>query len=107
MANDPVHYINQHQEQLEDFNDEVSDGASILGKMKKRHTEGLKRPDFMQIVKLDSGLSEIDRSQLIMTPHQQASNATNAMHTSELNQSKGDLSNNSHYYRFKKHSLGY
>ena len=29
------------------------------------------------------------------------------MRASELNQSKGDLSNSSHYYRFKKHSLGY
>ena len=29
------------------------------------------------------------------------------MRASELNQSKGDLSNASHYYRFEKHSLGY
>ena len=26
---------------------------------------------------------------------------------SELDQSKGDLNNSSHYYRFKRHSLGY
>ena len=26
---------------------------------------------------------------------------------SELDQSKGDLNNQSHYYRFKRHSLGY
>ena len=29
------------------------------------------------------------------------------MRPSELGESKGDLNNSSHYYRFKRHSLGY
>ena len=60
----------------------------------------------MQIVKMANHREEIDRSQLIMTPNQQQIPPSD-LRTEELDQSKGDLSNASHYYRFKKHSLGY
>jgi len=44
------------------MNDDLTENSSILGKMKKKQSEGFKRPGFMQIVKMDSGVSEIDRS---------------------------------------------
>ena len=60
----------------------------------------------MQIVKMDSGVAESDRNGLIMTPNQQKDIMGNSR-PSEMDQSNGDLNNNSHYYRFKRHSLGY
>ena len=53
---------------VEEFDD---NNASILSRMKRKQTEGFKRPGFMQIVKMANNANEIDRSQLIMTPHQQ------------------------------------
>ena len=56
---------------------------------------------------MDSGVgSEIEnRNGLIMTPKPNAE--VNTGRAAELDQSKGDLNNSSHYYRFKRHSLGY
>lgn len=60
----------------------------------------------MQLVNMDSGVAENDRNALIMTPHQQH-DIVSSGRPSEMDQSKGDINNSSHYYRFKRHSLGY
>ena len=60
----------------------------------------------MQVIKMDSGIVEEQSAPhpIVMTPANQELNGTRP---SELNQSRGDLNNSSHYYRFKRHSLGY
>ncbi len=85
--------------------DENSDGTSIFDKFKKKFGES-KRPGFLQIVKMDSGVDESDRNQVIMTPNNGIPLASN-QRAPDLDSSKGDLNNSSHYYRFKRHSLGY
>ena len=85
---------------------------SIFDKFKKNLSDvGNKRPGFMELVKNDiSGdhqNANYNRNGLIMTPTTQNIGANEMVRPSELDQSKGDLNNSSHYYRFKRHSLGY
>ena len=89
---------------------------SIFDKFKKNLSDvGNKRPGFMELVKNDTTMlngdqnANYNRNGLIMTPTTQNVGNENAMvvRPSELDQSKGDLNNSSHYYRFKRHSLGY
>ena len=60
----------------------------------------------MKLHKLDSGKtpSEDNRMNLIMTPIQVQGGDKRL---SDLEMSKGDMSNNSHYHRFKRNSVGY
>ena len=113
--------LEEHQRKLQDSDlrdeGEIFDGASIFNKFKKQFGEVNKRPGFMQIVKMDSQMvsenGDDGRHGLIMTPnntkqvHPGGVNDFVNQRPSELDQSKGDLSNNSHYYRFKRHSHGY
>ena len=65
-----------------------------------------KRQTFMKLHKLENGLpSEDNRMNLIMTPIQLNADKKRL---SELEMSKGnDMSNSSHYHRFKRNSVGY
>ena len=78
---------------MEPYHD-PTDGNSIYSKFKKNLGDGNKRQGFMEL--------DHNRNGLIMTPTQQDNTRP-----SELDQSKGDLNNSSHYYRFKRHSVGY
>lgn len=63
--------------------DDISDNSSILSKMKSKRNEISKRQGFMKMIKLESGVSEIDRSTLIMTP-QQNPTPLDVLRTAEL-----------------------
>ena len=59
----------------------------------------------MKLHKMDDGAAQNDnRMNLIMTPIQVG---VVDKRLSDLEMSKGDMSNNSHYHRFKRNSLGY
>jgi hypothetical protein len=47
---------------------------------------------------MDTGVTEVNTTQ---------QQNIRANRPSELDESKGDLQKNSHYYRFKRHSIGY
>jgi len=53
---------------------------------------------------MDTGVKEDNRLHIVNTSQQQNIRANRP---SELDESKSDLHNNSHYYRFKRHSIGY
>lgn len=73
--------------------------ASIFNKFKKQYGEINRRPGFLSVIRMDnSQLNDDTRSNDVMTPQNNRDG---------LNLSKGDLNNSSHYYRFKRHSLGY
>ena len=60
----------------------------------------------MKLHKMDSGTPlEDNRMNLIMTPIQ--ANIVGEKRLSELEMSKGNMQNDSHYHRFKRNSLGY
>ena len=63
------------------------------------------RQTFMKLHKMENGpAAQDERMALIMTPMQ--ANAADKR-LSDLDLSKGDIGNNSHYHRFKRNSLGY
>ena len=53
----------------------------------------------------DVSPSEDNRMNLIMTPIELVNGMDKRL--SDLEMSKGDMGNNSHYHRFKRNSLGY
>ena len=95
-----------NSEAKEKLTGEQTGDSSIFNKFKQQFGEINKRPGFLQVIKMESGITEDTRNNVIMTPqHQLDLNGTRPV---ELGQSKGgDMNNSSHYYRFKRHSLGY